>query len=105
MRFDKGSYFAEFTNSAAATCSFNLTAATRNILVEAVTIQSDLSNAVVIIQASGTTLWQMKAGSSSVPAHFAGLKIDAGDAQTLSANLTASSLGGYIGLCGMVRQL
>jgi len=105
MKFQKGEYFADFTNSAAATASFAMSAATRNLLLQSVSVVSDLSGAIIKIQGSGTTLWQMQIGSSMVPAHFNGLTIDGGTAQSLSANLTASSIGGYIAVCGMARKL
>ena len=108
MRFDtrlnKSNYFSEATNSAAATASFSITAATRNLMIQQVSIVSDLSGAIITIGASGTTKWKMQAGSAMVPAVFPGLTIENGSAQTMSANLTASSLGGYIAICG-VQQL
>ena len=103
MRFDSGENFSYATNSAAATCSFNLTAAARDILIETITVQSDASNAVVTIQASATTLWAMEIGSGSLPCHFNGLAIESGGANTLSANLTGSAAGGYFAITGKYR--
>jgi len=104
-RFQGGEAFAYATNSGATTCSFSLTASIRNILLETISVQSDLSGAVVTVQGSGTTLWQAKLGSSCVPANFAGLSIDAANMQTISCLVTASSIGAYVAVCGTYRLL
>lgn len=108
MKFDSGEWFCTSTNSAAATASFTLTAATRGIFVESLAAYSDLSGAVATIQASGTTLWAMALGSACVPVNFAGLKIDNcqnGAASSLSCLITASSIGAYVAMCGRFVSL
>lgn len=105
MRFDTGEGFAYATNSAAATCSFTLTASTRNILINKIDAYSDASGAVVTVQASGTTLWEMKLGSGGIAYNIDHLWIDAGGAKTLSALVNASAAGSYIAVCGIYRSL
>ena len=104
MIFQAGLPFAQSTNSAAATCSMALTASTRNILIESITTYSDLTNAVVTIAASGTTLWDMNLGSAGLTQHFPGLSIMNGNAQTLSALITGTA-SAHIALCGVYRPI
>ena len=103
QRFKKGENFAYSTVSAAATCSFSLTASTRNVLIETIAAWSDLSGAILTIEASGTELFAMSLGSSCVPVNFTGLGIDNGAAQTISCNITGSAGGAYLGVCGTYR--
>lgn len=105
MRFDTGEGFCYATNSAAATCSFSLTASTRNILINKIDAYSDASGAVVTVQASGTTLWEMKLGSGGTSYNMANLWIDGANAKTMSALVTASAAGSYIAVCGIYRSL
>jgi hypothetical protein len=104
MRFDTGEQFSYFTASAAATCSFTLTASQRNILIDTITCHSDLANATVRIQGSGTTLWQMIVGSASLTQHYPGLSIDGGNAQTLSGFIDGTN-SATISICGKYRWL
>jgi hypothetical protein len=106
MRFNDGEGFCYATNSAAATCSFNMTASSRHILIKKIDVVcAGASNAVVTVQASGTTLWAMQVGSAAIPTNFDGLWIDSADAQSLSANVTASAAGAYIAVCGQYHYI
>ena len=104
MRFDTGEQFSYYTASAAATCSFVLTASQRNILIKTITAHSDLSGAVVRIDASGTTLWQSIMASGGKTINFEGLSIDGGGIQTLSGYIEGTN-SATIAVCGMVRKL
>jgi hypothetical protein len=104
MRFDSGEAFTYATNSQAGTCSFNFTCSTRAIQIKDMNAYSDLSNAVITIQGSGTTLWTMKLGSAGMNWPIGGLVIDNNTANTLSANITGTS-DAWLSISGIYRYL
>jgi hypothetical protein len=106
MRFDTGEGFAYYTNSNAATCSFTLTASSRNILITKIDIINTVSSqATVTVQASGTTIWEMVTGSAGVNNNYDALWIDGAGAKTLSCLINASAGVSYIAVCGTYRNL
>ena len=104
VRFESGEDFSLYQNSAAATCSFLWTCSSRQVLLNNLAVWSDLSNATITIQASGTTKWGMCVGSAAVAAQYAGLTISNDGAQTLSCNVTASG-SAVVSVCGIYKLI
>lgn len=100
MKFDKGEWFSYSTTSAATTCSFNLTASSRFIMLDHIAASTDASGSIVTVQASGTTVWQMRLGNSAAQTGDFRVQVDNGVAYTLSCNVTGTGALGYLAVCG-----
>ena len=105
MRFQTGETFTYYTTSAAATCSFNLTAATRKIVIDHLVAYGDKAGTKVTVQASGTTKWEMDIGSAGLPLVVPGLHIENDAVPTLSFAVTGASAAAYIAIGGQYIQL
>lgn len=104
-RFQTGESFSFYTTSAAATCSFTLTASTRKIAIQNLVAYGDLAGSVVTIQLSGTTKWAMAIGSAGLPLVVPGLQIENETVPTMSFAVTGASAAGYIAICGQYVKL
>jgi hypothetical protein len=102
MRFRSGERFVAYDDGTAATASITLTASTRGVQIDGITAWAISSNAVITVQASGTTIWGQRTGSACVPVSFTDLAIENGTAGTLSANV-AGATSSVITLCGTYR--
>lgn len=91
MRFRTGERFTVYDDGTAQTASVSMSSTTRDIQIDSITAWAVSSNAVITVQASGTTIWAQRTGSACVPVQFDNLALEDGTAGSLSANVAGST--------------